>query len=145
MRHQASLPPLLCQAQPRACKMCCFCFCCCCCCCCCCRCAPAALVLLLCMCVYCPVLLMMLLLPLLCLEYVSGANPRAYGKFPSEPLSVTCLRIRAEYGPICFGSSTSTVSQMACLLCPGRGLVPAFLFFFVIRTCTLFFCWHLLL
>ena len=86
--HRVPLPRLLCQRQPRLCIMCCYCFGR--------RCSSTVLMLLLCMCGYCPVLLLLFLLLLLCLEYVSAANPREHGKYASQPLSMICLRIPAE-------------------------------------------------
>ena len=76
VRHQAPLPPLMCQGQPRACMMCYFgCSC---------RSSAPALVLLLCTCYYyCAILPLFLL----CLRYLFVANPLGNGYYASHPLS----------------------------------------------------------
>ena len=92
--------------------------------CCSCRCSATVLVLLLYMCYCCTVLLLLLLL--LYLRYVFAADHYEHGYYASHRLSAMCLRkLKLKYGFICFGSFTSTVSQLTYIRGPGGGLVPA--------------------
>ena len=125
------MPRLLRQGRPRVCVMCCCCSCSCSCCRC--RCSAPAMVLLLCM---LPLLLLLLLL-LLCLRYVFAADLREHGYCACQPLSVACLRIfKLKDGPICFGSCTSTVSQLTFIWRLGGGLAPACCSCRMMPTCT---------
>ena len=75
------------------------------------------------MCGYCPVLLLLLLL--LCLEFNFAANLRGHNKYASEPLSVMCLRTKAEIRTHLLRKLYEYRLAIDTFWCLSGGLVPA--------------------